>query len=198
MCKIYANSAEEFINETDKFEEQLFDNQIYRPRRIYTLFKRAIQGSAKYHLELWLTRQPGYGMFEEAQKTEDPRIWLALYNETMHLLARFAGWNIENPYQLARLLWNRVSFEKSDSRASIEKTLNTLVRARTKMLTAVVFVDFDKNLNNGQQSKASWFLEKMDLDHKIPENTRLYEFMRRLERQPRSWDEWYDQVIRHL
>ena len=79
LGKIYASSAEDFINEMDKFEEQMFDNHIYRPRRIYTFFKRAIQGSAKYHLEFWLTRQPGYVMFEEAQKTDDPRIWLALY-----------------------------------------------------------------------------------------------------------------------
>ena len=26
LCKMYANSAEEFTNETDKFEEQLFDH----------------------------------------------------------------------------------------------------------------------------------------------------------------------------
>ena len=38
----------------------------------------------------------------------------------------------------------------------------------------------------------------MDLDAKLAEGTRLYTFMRTLERQPRGWDEWYDQVLRHL
>ena len=104
LCKIYATSAEEFISETDKFEEQLFDNQVYKPRRMYILLKRAIHGSARAHVELWLTRQPGYGLWQKAQKTDDPRTWLDLYQETMYILAKFAGWQIDHPMQLAMML----------------------------------------------------------------------------------------------
>ena len=46
LCKIHASTAEDFINESDKFEEQLFDNNVFKPRRMFILLKRAIQSNA--------------------------------------------------------------------------------------------------------------------------------------------------------
>ena len=89
----------------------------------------------------------------------------------MYILAKFAGWQIDHPMELAMQLWNRVSFEKKNSRRSIAKTLNAIVRARVKMIRAGVLVDYDKNLGNLQLAKASWFREKFDLDRKIQEDT---------------------------